>query len=44
MVILRPATADDALAVAGVHVRSWQTAYRGLLPTLTSTGSAPRSG
>ena len=23
---------DDALAVAGVHVRSWQVGYRGLLP------------
>ena len=30
--LLRPANPDDALAVAGVHVRSWQAAYRGLLP------------
>jgi hypothetical protein len=30
--ILRPAEPADALAVARVHVRSWQAAYRGLLP------------
>jgi len=29
---LRPAVPDDALAVALVHVRAWQVAYRGLLP------------
>jgi GNAT superfamily N-acetyltransferase len=29
---LRPAQADDAMAVARVHVRSWQVAYRRLLP------------
>ena len=29
--ILRRAEPADALAVAGVHVRSWQVAYRGLL-------------
>src|SRR5262249_20126629 len=29
---LRPARPDDALAVARVHVRTWQAAYRGLLP------------
>lgn len=29
---IREATPADALAVAGVHVRSWQAAYRGLLP------------
>lgn len=29
---LRPAQPEDALAVARVHVRSWQAAYRGLLP------------
>jgi len=28
---LRDARPDDAMGVAGVHVRSWQTAYRGLL-------------
>ena len=26
------ATPEDALEVAGVHVRAWQSAYRGLLP------------
>jgi GNAT superfamily N-acetyltransferase len=29
---IRPATIADALAVATVHVRSWQAAYPGLLP------------
>ncbi len=29
---VRPATPADALAIATVHVRSWQAAYRGLLP------------
>jgi GNAT superfamily N-acetyltransferase len=29
---LRPAEPSDAMAVARVHVRSWQVAYRGLLP------------
>lgn len=32
MVTVRPARPDDAPSVAGVHVRSWQAAYRGLLP------------
>jgi len=30
--LLRPARPQDALAVAGVHVRAWQAGYRGLLP------------
>ena len=30
--LIRPAEPEDALAVARVHVRSWQQAYRGLLP------------
>lgn len=30
--LLRPAAPEDALAVARVHVRSWQVAYRKLLP------------
>lgn len=30
--LIRPAIPDDALAVARVHVRSWQVGYRGLLP------------
>lgn len=29
---VRVATVDDAEAVAGVHVRSWRSAYRGLIP------------
>jgi GNAT superfamily N-acetyltransferase len=28
---IRDATPEDALAVAGVHVRSWQVGYRGLI-------------
>jgi L-amino acid N-acyltransferase YncA len=28
----RPATPDDADAIASVHVRSWQAAYRGIVP------------
>jgi L-amino acid N-acyltransferase YncA len=31
-VIVRPATPQDASAIAAVHVASWQVAYRGLLP------------
>lgn len=31
-VIIRDATPDDALAIAQVHVRTWQCAYRGLMP------------
>jgi GNAT superfamily N-acetyltransferase len=30
--LLRPAQPEDALTVARVHVRSWQAAYRTLLP------------
>jgi ribosomal protein S18 acetylase RimI-like enzyme len=30
--LLRPAEPADAAAVSRVHVRSWQLAYRGLLP------------
>jgi GNAT superfamily N-acetyltransferase len=29
---IRPATLDDAEAIAAVHVRGWQWGYRGLLP------------
>ena len=32
MLTVRVATPDDAADVAGVHVRSWKAAYRGLLP------------
>jgi GNAT superfamily N-acetyltransferase len=31
VLLLRPARPEDAAEVAGVHVRSWQVAYRGLL-------------
>lgn len=30
--LIRPAQPEDALAVARVHVRSWQAAYRNILP------------
>jgi len=30
--ILRPAEPRDALEVARVHIRTWQVAYRGLVP------------
>ena len=30
--VVRPARADDADAIAGVHVRSWQAAYPGIVP------------
>ena len=30
--IIRPAEESDALGVAQVHVQTWQTAYRGLVP------------
>ena len=30
--LLRPAEPVDAIAVAHVHVRSWQVAYRTLMP------------
>ncbi|MGW5875856.1 N-acetyltransferase family protein [Nocardiopsis terrae] len=29
---IREAHPDDAPAIAGVHVRSWQAAYRGMIP------------
>lgn len=32
VVTIRPATPDDARAIAGIHVRSWQVAYRGIVP------------
>lgn len=32
MVSIRPATKDDAAAIASIHVRSWQHAYRGIVP------------
>jgi GNAT superfamily N-acetyltransferase len=38
---LRDATAADRIAVARVHVRSWQAAYRGLLPDELLDGMRP---
>lgn len=29
---MRPAQINDAAAIAGIHVATWRTAYRGLLP------------
>jgi|SRR5579872_222700 len=29
---IRPASVEDAASIAEVHIRSWQWAYRGLLP------------
>ena len=40
-VTLRRAEPDDALAVARVHVRSWQVGYRGLLPDEYLDGLIP---
>jgi ribosomal protein S18 acetylase RimI-like enzyme len=31
-VTIRNATAEDAASIADIHVRTWQSAYRGLLP------------
>jgi len=31
-VLIRPAVVQDAARIAEVHVRSWQAAYRGLMP------------
>lgn len=30
--LIRPARPEDALAIGHVHVDSWRTTYRGLLP------------
>jgi hypothetical protein len=32
MVTIRRATINDAARIAETHVRSWQSAYRGLFP------------
>ncbi len=40
-VLIRPATSRDAERLALVHVRSWQGAYRGLLPQDYLDGLAP---
>jgi hypothetical protein len=43
---IRPARMQDAPEIAVVHVRSWQDAYRGLLPQAYLDGfdSAQRIG
>src|ERR1041385_7572487 len=38
---IRPAIPEDALAVARVHVRSWQVGYRDLLPAAYLAGLRP---
>lgn len=38
---LRPAVPGDAMAVARVHVRAWQAAYRGLMPDDYLAGLRP---
>jgi GNAT superfamily N-acetyltransferase len=38
---IRAALPEDALAVARVHVRSWQVAYRGLIPQAYLDGLKP---
>ena len=38
---LRPAVPADAMAVARVHVRAWQAAYRGLMPEDYLAGLRP---
>jgi ribosomal protein S18 acetylase RimI-like enzyme len=30
--VVRPATVDDAEAIAGLHVRAWRVAYAGIVP------------
>jgi ribosomal protein S18 acetylase RimI-like enzyme len=46
MVTIRRATIDDAARIAETHVRSWQSAYRGLVPQdyLDSLDPAERLG
>ena len=45
--MIRPARLEDATAIARVHVASWQSTYRGMLPdeflaSLSETGYAER--
>lgn len=39
--VIRPARVEDARQIAGVHVLSWQGAYRGLLPQAYLDGLDP---
>lgn len=41
MISLRPATSGDEYGVAGVHVRSWQEGYRGLMADDVLNGLQP---
>lgn len=41
MIRVRPAVADDARGIAGIHVRTWQSAYRGHLPDRYLDGLEP---
>jgi ribosomal protein S18 acetylase RimI-like enzyme len=41
MVTVRPATAADAPAMGRLHVRAWQTAYRGHMPDAYLDGLRP---
>ena len=36
--MVREASIGDAAAIAGLHVRSWQTAYRGIVPNAILDG------
>jgi ribosomal protein S18 acetylase RimI-like enzyme len=40
--MIRRATVEDAVAIAVAHVRSWQTAYQGLIPQDFLDGLDPR--
>ena len=40
-VTIRPATPDDAPAIAAIHVASWQFAYKGVLPDDYLAGLSP---
>ncbi|MGB9224907.1 N-acetyltransferase family protein [Mycobacterium sp.] len=43
MIEVRPAAAEDAMDVARVHVRSWQSAYRGLIDQDYLDGLTPEA-
>lgn len=38
---IRPAIPHDAAAIAGIHVRTWRSAYRGLLPDAALNAMTP---
>src|SRR5512138_3075436 len=37
-VIIRPAAFEDAAEIAGVHIESWRSTYRGLMPDAVLDG------